>query len=431
MTKLLKKMIAITLSVFILLLGASSNVDASSKHLLIINSKINTMGYYIDNKLVKEFQVGTGKYGTKTPTGKFTIVNKIVNRPYYSGGIPGGDPRNPLGDRWLGLHVGNTYGTTYGIHGTNNENSIGGNVSGGCIRMYNNEVRWLFDRVPTGTTVLISETSNTYSQIAAQYGVNIENVASKWKSIDGSWYYLNESEHYQRNSWKLIDGKWYHFDSKGKMQTGWLRLGEKWYYLKPSGEMAIGWLRLGEKWYYLKSNGEMQTGWLKLGEKWYYLKSSGEMATGWYKEGNTWYYLKFSGEMTTGWQKVGRSWYYFNGSGAMKTGWVSDAGKWYYLKSSGEMATGWLNVDGETYYLNSDGSMQLGEVVIDNIKYIFNENGELISQEDIAPPTEDIAPSTEDLTSKTQSEEIVDEDEIFNEYVVTPKDESIESDIVE
>ena len=51
---------------------------------------------------------------------------------------------------------------------------------------------------------------------------------------------------------------------------------------------------------------------------------------------------------------------------------------------------------------NSDGSMQLGEVVIDNIKYIFNENGELISQEDIAPPTEDIAPPTEDIAPSTE-----------------------------
>lgn len=43
----------------------------------------------------------------------------------------------------------------YGIHGTNLPSSIGGAVSHGCIRMYPEHIRRLFDRVATGTSVRI------------------------------------------------------------------------------------------------------------------------------------------------------------------------------------------------------------------------------------------------------------------------------------
>ncbi len=406
MKKFVSKFIAITLSMCILLLGGATSASADSKHLLIINSKTNTMGYYVDNKLVKEFQVGTGKYGTKTPTGKFKIVNKIVNRPYYSGGIPGGDPRNPLGDRWLGLHVGNTYGTTYGIHGTNNENSIGGNVSGGCIRMYNKEVRWLFDRVPTGTTVLISETSDTYSQIAAKYNINIDKVAYQWKLIDGSWYYLNESEHYQRNSWKQIGNKWYYFNADGIMQTGWKQTKGTWYYLRQDGSMVTGWEKVKGTWYYFNEDGSMATGWNQIKGTWYYLNTDGSMETGWGKIKGTWYYFNADGSMATGWIKLNNKWYYLESDGVMVTGWKDINNKRYHLKENGEMSIGWLNLDGTKYYLNQDGSTYIGwlelngkkyycdldggivvgDLIIANIKYTFNIDGELVSESIVKNP---------------------------------------------
>ena len=55
------------------------------------------------------------------------------------------------------LNIDGTQGSTYGIHGNNNEKSIGKNVSHGCIRMHNSEVEWLFDQVPLGTVVLIKK----------------------------------------------------------------------------------------------------------------------------------------------------------------------------------------------------------------------------------------------------------------------------------
>ena len=47
-------------------------------------------------------------------------------------------------------------GTEYAIHGTNMPGSIGGFVSYGCIRMYNQDITDLFGRVGVGTTVVVT-----------------------------------------------------------------------------------------------------------------------------------------------------------------------------------------------------------------------------------------------------------------------------------
>ena len=98
---------------------------ATVKQLIVINKKTNQLAYYQNGKLVKVFMVGTGRKSSLTPEGKFKIVNKIKNRPYYKEKIPGGSPKNPLGVRWLGIEARGTYGTTYAIHGNNNPSSIG------------------------------------------------------------------------------------------------------------------------------------------------------------------------------------------------------------------------------------------------------------------------------------------------------------------
>ncbi|MGL5330568.1 MAG: L,D-transpeptidase [Peptostreptococcaceae bacterium] len=161
--------------------AASTSSRLTKGHCLIINTYTNKMGYYKDGKMVRQFNVATGKSSTPTPTGKSKIVNKIKNRPYFSGGIPGGDPRNPLGDRWLGLHLRGTYGTTYGIHGNNDESSIGKHISGGCIRMHNKEVRWLYDQVPRGTTVILARSTQSFPQIAKRYNVILEDKTNPTK----------------------------------------------------------------------------------------------------------------------------------------------------------------------------------------------------------------------------------------------------------
>ena len=191
MWKNAKKGICILL---VLLMAIGFNTSSSNaamttpEYCIIINTKTNKLAYYKSGKLVKEFKVGTGKSSTPTPLGKSKIVNKIKNRPYYKYGIPGGDPRNPLGDRWLGLQLRGTYGTTYGIHGNNNSSSIGKNVSAGCIRMYNDDVRWLYDQVPIGTTVILESSTKSYVDIAKSYNVNLESSADDFKTLTNDIY---------------------------------------------------------------------------------------------------------------------------------------------------------------------------------------------------------------------------------------------------
>jgi len=83
--------------------------------------------------------------------------NMIRREPHkyqkYANGVPGG-PNNPLGARALYLYKGNR-DTYYRIHGTTQPSSIGQSVSNGCIRMINEHVIDLYERVPLGSKVVV------------------------------------------------------------------------------------------------------------------------------------------------------------------------------------------------------------------------------------------------------------------------------------
>lgn len=132
---------------------------AGYSQFIVIDKSTNKLTYYEKGKAIKTFSVATGKKPSYTPEGLFQIHEKIKNRPYYKEKIKGGDPKNPLGDRWLGLEVKKNGQTSYayGIHGTNDESSIGKYVSAGCIRMHNKDVRWLYDKIKVNTMVLIQK----------------------------------------------------------------------------------------------------------------------------------------------------------------------------------------------------------------------------------------------------------------------------------
>ncbi len=71
----------------------------------------------------------------------------------YPARVAGG-PANPLGARALYLYAGNK-DTLYRIHGTNQPEYIGQAISSGCIRMTNEDVIDLYDRVKPGATVVV------------------------------------------------------------------------------------------------------------------------------------------------------------------------------------------------------------------------------------------------------------------------------------
>jgi lipoprotein-anchoring transpeptidase ErfK/SrfK len=79
----------------------------------------------------------------------------IKRRPDLPRYMPGGI-HNPLGARALYLYQGER-DTLYRIHGTNEPWTIGGADSSGCIRMLNEDVLDLHDRVPIGTPVVVRD----------------------------------------------------------------------------------------------------------------------------------------------------------------------------------------------------------------------------------------------------------------------------------
>lgn len=166
----MKKISFVFFLLMMLCIPQLAEASSGGTQLIIINKSTNKLAFYENGELVKIFPVATGRTNSLTPEGKFPIVNKIKNRPYYKEGIPGGSPKNPLGDRWLGLDARGTYGTTYAIHGNNNANSIGKYVSAGCVRMHNADIHWLFDRVKLYTNVVIINSSKTFDAIAKANG---------------------------------------------------------------------------------------------------------------------------------------------------------------------------------------------------------------------------------------------------------------------
>lgn len=124
---------------------------------ILINKESNTLYHYNSRNLINKYPIASGKTPSHTPEGKFSIIVKFVN-PYWGGAgrytpIKGGAPNNPLGKRWLGLNI--KGGGTYGIHGNADVYSIGKHVSLGCIRMFNEDVEFLFDIIDYNTPVWI------------------------------------------------------------------------------------------------------------------------------------------------------------------------------------------------------------------------------------------------------------------------------------
>ena len=404
MKNIFKKTFIVLLSAIIIFAGTAPVSNAASKHMIIVNTKKNTLNYYVNYTLVKKFRCATGKASTPTPQRKTTIVNKIKNRPFYKTGIPGGDPRNPLGKRWMGLNIDGTQGSTYGIHGNNNEKSIGKNVSHGCIRMHNSEVEWLFDQVPLGTVVLIKNTSNSDNYIANYYNV---------KLLQSGWFTENKKTYYRKSNgqlakgWTTISDKTYYFGkSKGQLYTGWATIGGNKYYFGTDGARRTGWQTIGENKYYFNSKGVMTKGWATIdGNKYYFGKISGKLATGWTTISGKKYYFGTDGVKQTGWITVGSNKYYLGTDGVRRTGWRTiDGNRYYFGKSSGKLYTGWATIGGKQYYLGTDGVMVTGKQTINGVVYEFGKDGVLKGKVEEQDKEPDKQPENDQTTKDNKSD---------------------------
>lgn len=121
------------------------------KFSIVVDKSQNILTLKADGSIIKTYLVSTGK-DFSTPAGTFKITSKLVNPVWYSTNavIPPDSPENILGSRWLGISV-----PGYGIHGTTEPQSIGKQVTAGCVRMKNSDVEELYDIVPEGIEVVI------------------------------------------------------------------------------------------------------------------------------------------------------------------------------------------------------------------------------------------------------------------------------------
>ncbi|WP_226667682.1 L,D-transpeptidase [Metabacillus litoralis] len=137
---------------------------------IIINKQRNKLAYINENEIKEVYQVATGVTEEHTPVGKFTITVKAINPYYRKKDISGGDPKNPLGTRWMGFNAKDTDGRIYGIHGTNNKDSIGRYTTQGCVRLENDHVESLYEKVPIGTNVLIINSQKSFTELGKEFG---------------------------------------------------------------------------------------------------------------------------------------------------------------------------------------------------------------------------------------------------------------------
>jgi lipoprotein-anchoring transpeptidase ErfK/SrfK len=127
---------------------------------VIIDTPNTYLYYVLGGGQAIRYGIGVGREGF-TWSGVQSVTKKaewpdwtpppemIARQPYLPRHMAGG-PGNPLGAR--AMYLG---GTVYRIHGTNAPETIGTQVSSGCIRLTNADVSDLYSRVNVGTKVIV------------------------------------------------------------------------------------------------------------------------------------------------------------------------------------------------------------------------------------------------------------------------------------
>ena len=140
----------------------SFNAPGYSAGTIVVRTAERRLYLVLGNGQAIRYMVGVGRAG-KQWAGVSRIDGKYLNpawappaevkrdKPSLPDVIAGGSPRNPMGVAAMTLA-----GGEYAIHGTNQPSSIGGFVSYGCIRMYNQDISDLFGRVSVGTAVVVT-----------------------------------------------------------------------------------------------------------------------------------------------------------------------------------------------------------------------------------------------------------------------------------
>jgi lipoprotein-anchoring transpeptidase ErfK/SrfK len=137
--------------------------DSYTPGTIVVRTNERRLYYYVGTGEAIRYPVGVGRAGMQW-SGTAFIDGKYI-KPAWSAPesirgdyqslpsvIPGGTSDNPMGAAAMTL----SGGGEYAIHGTNAPGTIGGFVSHGCIRMYNEDIMDLYSRVGVGTPVVVT-----------------------------------------------------------------------------------------------------------------------------------------------------------------------------------------------------------------------------------------------------------------------------------
>ncbi len=148
--------------------GSTIKVVRGPFHAVVDKSEYR-MDMYLDDPNTKQriyirsFEVGHGE-NNSTPTGAWLVERgrKLINPPWTNPRTGefynADDPKNPIGDRWIGLKGtdSDTQGLSgYGIHGTIEPDSIGKQKSMGCVRLRDDDVAWVYDLLYEGLSTVV------------------------------------------------------------------------------------------------------------------------------------------------------------------------------------------------------------------------------------------------------------------------------------
>jgi lipoprotein-anchoring transpeptidase ErfK/SrfK len=137
--------------------------DSYTPGTIVIHTNERRLYYFVGAGEAIRYPVGVGRAGMQW-SGTAFIDGKYI-KPAWSAPesirhdyqslptvVPGGTSDNPMGAAAMTL----SGGGEYAIHGTNAPGTIGGFVSHGCIRMYNEDIIDLYSRVGVGTPVVVT-----------------------------------------------------------------------------------------------------------------------------------------------------------------------------------------------------------------------------------------------------------------------------------
>ncbi len=145
-------------------------LPAGSRSGIVLNLAEYRLYYFPEPKgdeprVVMTYPISIGRMDWETPLGTTTVISKVVNPSWYPPQsvrdehaaegrplariVPAG-PDNPLGERAMRLGL-----PGYLIHGTNRPAGVGMRVTHGCLRMFPEDIRYLFEYIAINTPVRI------------------------------------------------------------------------------------------------------------------------------------------------------------------------------------------------------------------------------------------------------------------------------------